>query len=112
MSDFKSKYETLQAQLDLILEDINTRLNRSDTERLWMRAGAHTLHSIQVRQLIEASQPTQDELHDIGELCEFEKCQECCSHDERDHGICLDCEHENDGSGAADWAYEMSRDIN
>jgi hypothetical protein len=39
---------------------------------------------------------TQEELHELGEDCGEEKCQKCCRHDERDHGICLDCEHEQD----------------
>lgn len=45
-----------------------------------------------------------------GFICEEEKCQTCCPHDERDHGICMSCEHEDDGSGHADWLYEMSRE--
>lgn len=39
-----------------------------------------------------------------------EKCQECCPHDERDHGICYVCEHEEDPGAAIDHAYEMMRD--
>lgn len=26
--------------------------------------------------------------------CDGETCQDCCPHDERDHGICLYCEHD------------------
>lgn len=29
--------------------------------------------------------------------CEEESCQGCCPHDERDHGICLYCEHDANG---------------
>jgi len=29
--------------------------------------------------------------------CEKEKCQQCCTHDDRDHGCCLDCGHDNSG---------------
>lgn len=25
--------------------------------------------------------------------CEEYGCQECCPHDERDHGFCMDCDH-------------------
>lgn len=28
-----------------------------------------------------------------------ETCQECCPHDERDHGICLDCEDDISSDG-------------
>lgn len=38
--------------------------------------------------------------------CEDVSCQECCSHDERDHGICLDCEHEEDPGAAIDRAMD------
>ena len=29
--------------------------------------------------------------HLTSDTCEEDKCQECCPHDEHDHGICLDC---------------------
>jgi hypothetical protein len=48
----------------------------------------------------------QDCLHDAGQPCKEEKCQECCPHDERDHGICLDCEHEEDPGEAIDRAMD------
>jgi hypothetical protein len=41
-----------------------------------------------------------------GEPCEVSDCQECCSHDERDHGICLDCGHEQDPGEAIDRAMD------
>ena len=44
------------------------------------------------------------------ELCEEPKCQECCSHDERDHGICLDCGHEEDPGAAIDRAHDYMED--
>lgn len=47
---------------------------------------------------------TREELHDEGLDCGFEKCQTCCAHDERDHGICLDCEDEEDPGAAIDRA--------
>ena len=28
---------------------------------------------------------------DTGELANGDTCPDCCPHDERDHGICLDC---------------------
>jgi hypothetical protein len=59
------------------------------------------------REAIEA-----EALHDAGEDCGAEKCQVCCVHDERDHGICLDCEHEEDPGEAIDRAtdyYEGDR---
>lgn len=38
-------------------------------------------------------------------------CQECCPHDEYDHGICLDCEKDctDDLVGAAESAFEGER---
>jgi ribosomal protein L32 len=33
-------------------------------------------------------------------------CEECCTHDERDHGICLDCGQEDDGSADIDRAMD------
>lgn len=38
--------------------------------------------------------------------CNDIKCQECCPHDERDHGICLDCDHEEDPGVAVDRAMD------
>ncbi len=40
------------------------------------------------------------------EICNDRKCQECCPHDERDHGICLDCAHEADPGEAIDNAMD------
>jgi hypothetical protein len=48
--------------------------------------------------------------HDDGEDCCQEKCQTCCNHDERDHGICLDCEHEQDPGEAIDAAMARFED--
>jgi hypothetical protein len=42
--------------------------------------------------------------------CEDQDCQECCPHDDRDHGICLDCEHEEDPGAAADWYRDQMED--
>lgn len=42
----------------------------------------------------------------VGNYCEESKCQTCCPHDERDHGICLDCEHEEDPGIAIDRAMD------
>lgn len=43
--------------------------------------------------------------HANHEDCGREDCQECCPHsDERDHGICLDCGHEEDPGVAIDRA--------
>jgi len=53
---------------------------------------------------------TQRELHDKGYPCEDEKCQKCCPHDERDHGICLECEHEEDPGAAIDRAMDLLED--
>lgn len=44
--------------------------------------------------------------YDGSTICEEEKCQSCCPHDERDHGICLACEDEDDGSGDIDRAHD------
>ena len=39
-------------------------------------------------------------------------CQACCPHDERDHGICLDCgdEQEDYGSSEADALVDAAKD--
>lgn len=44
--------------------------------------------------------------HEKEEDCGVEDCQECCPHDERDHGICLDCAHEEDPGAAIDRAMD------
>jgi hypothetical protein len=54
--------------------------------------------------------PEQDAAHDIGESCDVDLCQECCQHDERDHGICLDCGHEQDPGEAIDQAQDGLED--
>lgn len=43
--------------------------------------------------------------------CENEECQECCPHDEHDHGICLDCGRDRNGdlAGKAEDAFEGDR---
>lgn len=41
------------------------------------------------------------ECTESGEACGVYECQECCPHDERDHGICLDCEHDANGDPVA-----------
>jgi len=41
-----------------------------------------------------------------GGFCEESSCQACCPHDERDHGICSDCEHEEDLGVAIDRAMD------
>jgi hypothetical protein len=32
--------------------------------------------------------------------CQKDDCQECCQHDDRDHGICIDCDHDNSEDGS------------
>lgn len=49
-------------------------------------------------------------IENAGDHCEEEKCQECCPHDERDHGICLYCEHEGDPGAAIDAAMACFED--
>ena len=41
-------------------------------------------------------QYTQKDLHDSCLPCEEKDCQDCCTHDEFDHYICLDCGYEKD----------------
>lgn len=49
--------------------------------------------------------------HEAGEDCGKEKCQECCPHsDERDHGMCIDCGHEEDPGAAIDRAMDYGQD--
>ena len=50
-----------------------------------------------------------------GDTAEDEKgnpCQECCSHDEHDHGICLDCglDRSDDLAAQAEFQAECARD--
>lgn len=56
----------------------------------------------------EEAQDHADQLnaHEAGDDCGHDKCQTCCAHDERDHGICLDCEHEEDPGRAIDRAMD------
>jgi hypothetical protein len=42
--------------------------------------------------------------------CEEQGCQECCQHYDRDHGICMDCEHEEDYGAAIDRAMDALED--
>lgn len=42
--------------------------------------------------------------------CEEYDCQQCCPHDERDHGFCLDCGHEEDPGEAIDRAMDALED--
>lgn len=46
------------------------------------------------------------------ELCYESDCQECCGHDEHDHGICLDCgkDTNEDLRGKADSLYDAWKD--
>lgn len=39
--------------------------------------------------------------------CEEHGCKSCCEHDERDHGICMDCEDDANGN-----IYAMSKSRN
>jgi hypothetical protein len=43
--------------------------------------------------------------------CDEETCQECCPHDDHDHGICLDCglDRTDDLSADAEYEYEGDR---
>lgn len=53
---------------------------------------------------------TAEEAHEAGEHCGAVDCQDCCEHDERDHGICLDCGHEEDPGEAIDRAMDYMED--
>jgi hypothetical protein len=48
--------------------------------------------------------------NNTGQPCDAQDCQECCQHDERDHGICLDCAHEEDPGAAIDRATDYFED--
>lgn len=41
-----------------------------------------------------------------GYPCERTDCQVCCAHDEREHGMCLDCAHEQDPGHEIDRAMD------
>jgi hypothetical protein len=47
-----------------------------------------------------------DGSEDCGEI----SCQSCCRHDERDHGVCMDCAHEEDPGAAIDRAMDYLED--
>jgi hypothetical protein len=64
----------------------------------------------EVMERIHNAPTAQEEAHDKGEPCDENKCQECCTHDDRDHGICLDCEHEQDPGAAIDAAMDRFED--
>ena len=49
--------------------------------------------------------------HDDDTRCNDPNCQTCCPHDERDHGICLDCGHEEDPGEAIDRAMDYLEDL-
>jgi hypothetical protein len=49
-------------------------------------------------------------LCDGDHVCQGEKCPHCCPHDERDHGMCLDCEHEEDPGEAIDSVMDYGED--
>ncbi len=51
-----------------------------------------------------------NEVMEEGDYCEASECQECCQHDERDHGICLDCGHEENPGAAIDRAMDYLED--
>jgi len=52
------------------------------------------------------------ECQDKGELKNGDACTECCPHDEREHGSCLDCGdfQEDWGSREADALYDQWKD--
>jgi ribosomal protein L32 len=49
-------------------------------------------------------------IHKEDIACELENCPQCCPHSERDHGICLDCGHEEDPGAAIDRAMDLMED--
>ncbi len=50
------------------------------------------------------------ELCGVSQPCDEPTCSECCTHDERDHGICLDCGDEEDPGAAIDRAMSHYED--
>ena len=55
---------------------------------------------------------TQTELHEAGEYCGHDDCQECCPHDEFDHYICMACGYEKcpgEDIDAAEYAFDTER---
>lgn len=50
--------------------------------------------------------------HDNGELPDGSTCPDCCPHDEKDHGICLDCHKDcfNDDVAAAEFRSDCIND--
>lgn len=61
------------------------------------------------KELVCEGHQEQETKHEAGEDCGYDSCQDCCQHDERDHGICLYCGHETDCSELADFDYDMDR---
>lgn len=45
-----------------------------------------------------------------GQKCFNSICEDCCEHNERDHGICLDCGQEEDPGVAIDRAMDVFED--
>jgi hypothetical protein len=50
------------------------------------------------------SMKTQNEYHELGQLCDETDCQDCCPHYETDHSMCMDCGKELDPGIAIDRA--------
>lgn len=40
---------------------------------------------------------------ELCEGCDDTKCQECCTHDEFDHDVCLYCSYERNAGDKIDW---------
>lgn len=71
------------------------------------------LHGEDPKHVLRHIQAVRREL--VGDLegcsgCDYPGCEECCQHGERDHGICLDCGHEEDPGAAVDRAQEAGED--
>lgn len=91
----------LEAQLEQSQKDLEFFRSKGDLETVYQIKG-------QIR-LVRGK--LSDLAHEAGEPCENEKCQECCEHNEHDHGVCMDCEKDitDDLVCAAEYAYEGDR---
>jgi hypothetical protein len=56
------------------------------------------------------SMKTQNEYHELGQLCDETDCQDCCPHYETDHSMCMDCGKELDPGIAIDRAMSYYED--
>ena len=96
MSRSNPMLNCLECQKDL--GDLAERVRGLDQLSLCPECFDQTLGRLALANLDRAC----DGSSDCGEVT----CQQCCTHDERDHGVCMDCGHEQDPGEAIDRAMD------